>query len=73
MIKRQYYGDPRQKCRLNGFEMRDLFRDFVKAIKNHLPNAQISWDISSWLYREEFCEWYYNSTIYQIRSITIIY
>ena len=29
--------------------MRDLFNDFVKAIKAELPNALISWDISGWI------------------------
>ena len=55
--------------------MRDLFRDFVLAIKHHLPNAQISWDISSWLYREEFCEWYLLflvAIISHIRSMLLI-
>lgn len=44
--------------------MRDLFKDFVKAIKTHLPNALISWDISTWLYQHEFCEWFIFPFIY---------
>lgn len=54
----QYYGDPRQKCALTGLEMRALFIDFVKAIRTFLPRSEMSWDVSSWLSQEQFCEWY---------------
>jgi hypothetical protein len=29
--------------------MRALFDDIVRAIKQHLPNARTSWDISPWI------------------------
>jgi hypothetical protein len=29
--------------------MRALFDDIVRAIKQELPNARISWDISPWI------------------------
>lgn len=45
----QYYSDAQQAGgTLSGDYMRALFDDFAKAIKNNLPNAVISWDISPW-------------------------
>ena len=56
----QYYGDvtTQQNGALSGTYMRDLFNDFVKAIKAQLPNALISWDISAWIGQSGFQEWY---------------
>ncbi|CAF0963330.1 unnamed protein product [Brachionus calyciflorus] len=46
----QYFSDPRQvNGSLSGQYMRQLFDDFVNAIKAEMPNALISWDISPWL------------------------
>lgn len=38
--------------------MRDLFIEFVRAIRKYLPRAEISWDISSWPKPDRFCKWY---------------
>jgi hypothetical protein len=54
----QYYGDPNQQGGgLTGAYMRSLFDDFVLAIKTHLPNAIISFDISAWLTQDGFKIW----------------
>jgi hypothetical protein len=37
--------------------MRALFDDFAKAIKNELPNAIISWDISAWASQDQMKKW----------------
>lgn len=34
---------------IQGEYMRALFDDIVRAIKQHLPDARISWDISPWI------------------------
>lgn len=56
----QYYGDvtTQQNGALSGTYMRDLFNDFVKAIKAQLPNALISWDISAWIGQSGFQDWW---------------
>jgi hypothetical protein len=47
---RQYYGDTHQLGgTLSGTYMRNLFDDIGKIIKDSLPNAIISWDISAWI------------------------
>ena len=38
--------------------MRALYDDFAKAIKRHLPNALLSWDISAWATEEQFNTWW---------------
>ena len=44
-----YHTDHKQEGgTLSGKEMRALYDEFGKAIKSHLPNALISWDISPW-------------------------
>lgn len=49
-----------QNGALTATYMRDLFNDFVSAIKAQLPNALISWDISAWIGQDGptgFKEW----------------
>lgn len=41
----------------SGEFMRDLFNDFVRVIKNNLPNALISFDISAWIGENGFRTW----------------
>jgi hypothetical protein len=54
----QYYGDRTQEGGpLSGDFMRRLFDRFVGAIKQHLPNACISWDISAWIGEQGFRTW----------------
>ena len=38
--------------------MRQLFDDIAVAIKSHLPNARISWDISAWLTESAMTTWW---------------
>ena len=58
VFNRQYYGDHQQQGgTLSGEYMRDLFNDFAKQIKTHLPNALISWDISGWIGYGGFSHW----------------
>jgi hypothetical protein len=61
----QYYGDDgtngkpsQQGGVLSGAYARALFDDFVRVIKNHLPNALISWDISAWIGQDGFRTWW---------------
>lgn len=56
----QYYGDSntQENGALDGDYMRDLFDDFVYAIKTELPNALISWDISAWIGEDGFNQWW---------------
>ncbi|RNA07607.1 hypothetical protein BpHYR1_014851 [Brachionus plicatilis] len=55
----QYYSDQRQiGGPLTGQYMRELFDDFVSALKSELPNALISWDISPWLGVEGMRTWW---------------
>jgi hypothetical protein len=57
-IERQYYGDGRQvNGGLSGEYMRDLLNAFVGQIKQYLPNALISWDISAWIGEDGFRQW----------------
>ena len=42
-------------------DMRLLFDDFVTAIKTHLPNALISWDISPWVDMAKWWGFFKNS------------
>lgn len=46
--------------------MRALFDDFAKAIRDQLPNAIISWDISPWLSQPAMQLWwsYFSSSPY---------
>jgi hypothetical protein len=45
---------------LSGPYMRQLLDDYVAAIKTHLPNALISWDISPWLGETLMKYWWSN-------------
>jgi hypothetical protein len=54
----QYYGTSTQQGgALSGPYMKALFDDFVSAIKSHLPNALISFDISAWLSQDQYRTW----------------
>ena len=58
LFLRQYYGDTKQQGgTLSGTFMRDLFNDFIAQIKTYLPNALISWGLSSWIGETGFRTW----------------
>lgn len=56
----QYYGNSSEQNNgnLSGEYMRSLFDDIVAAIKRHLPNASISWDVSSWINESDMVKWW---------------
>ena len=56
----QFYGDhhSQEGGTLSGEEMRSLFDDIVTAIKNNLPQAAISWDISPWIGDDGMRKWW---------------
>lgn len=56
----QYYGDTatQEGGTLSGEYMRSLFDDFAKAIRNELPNAKISWDLSAWIGEQGLINWW---------------
>ncbi len=55
----QYYGSAEQKGgAVTGEEMRSLFDEIAKIVREHLPNAAISWDVSAWLSEEEMTKWW---------------
>ena len=49
---------PQQGGTLTGPQMRSLFDQIVATIKTYLPNAAISFDISSWLQEYQMKQWW---------------
>ncbi len=55
----QYYGSHEQiDGAMSGQEMRDLFDDIAKTIRDFLPNAAISWDVNELLSESELSDWW---------------
>lgn len=55
----QYYGDSSQEGGANSGEyMRALYDDICKVVREKLPNAIFSWDISAWLKPDAMEKWW---------------